>query len=148
MHTYLCFFSSSSYQMLPFTKTLKMYGHHTNESKICNISLFPYHFSLNTFCERFFSTLLNFHCFSFRWLPLCYHVQWPDIKFDGIFHRINAEILSNTRHTHKIYGYDERVCFFFCFSQIFHFFPFSVKMLQKIMINANLDLLEISKRNY
>lgn len=100
------------------------------------------------------AVVVYLHCFSFRWIRYA-HVQWPDIKFDGIFHRINALWDIANTHTHKklaLASSSFAAAAFFCFacaSQIFQFLFASDKTYEeKIMINGSLDPLEISKRNY
>lgn len=115
----------------------KMYGHHRNDSKICNIPLFLLLFP-------FFFFFHYFHCFSFCWLHYCScTMTW----FDGIFHEINAEILWTEKKNwirRPLFVIRKTFQFFFSRSLSLAF----DKLLQKIMINANLDPFEISKRNY
>lgn len=50
------------------------------------------------------AVVVYLHCFSFSWIRYA-HVQWPDIKFDGIFHRINAlwDIANtHTKNSHSL----------------------------------------------
>lgn len=167
IHAYIFFYKtplrSRSENNSPPNKDL--WPMHTNailNSTICNIPLFSYNIFRPLFSFPLFfvgaacaaAVVVYLHCFSFRWIRYA-HVQWPDIKFDGIFHRINALWDIANTHTHKklaLASSSFAAAAFFCFacaSQIFQFLFASDKTYEeKIMINGSLDPLEISKRNY
>lgn len=95
------------------------------------------------------AVVVYLHCFSFRWIRYA-HVQWPDIKFDGIFHRINALWDIANTHTQKTRTrfFFVCCCCFFLLCLCFANFPIFVRVWQDIR-RKNYDKWELrSARNF
>lgn len=161
IHAYIFFYKtplrSRSENNSPPNKDL--WPMHTNailNSTICNIPLFSYNIFRPLFSFPLFfvgaacaDVVVYLHCFSFRWIRYA-HVQWPDIKFDGIFHRINALWDIANTHTQKTRTrfFFVCCCCFFLLCLCFANFPIFVRVWQDIR-RKNYDKWELrSARNF